>query len=140
VSCNVAVGSTVEHPSCCLRRAYSSLWVYRVSCTVAGAGLCVFATIALSDCWSLGPMIAARTSPPGRNIVQAQSLPAPWRIVEILTDSPSRRPSGSNSAVFYGRAEPNIAGHTGFPDFGRGATDGNRFSQGCRNCSWPWAE
>ena len=67
------------------------------------------------DCWSLGPMIAPRTSPPqGGTLSMASRFPAPWRIVEILSGFAVEDACGQQLGVFYGRADPNIAGHTGF--------------------------
>ena len=67
------------------------------------------------DRWSLGPMIAPRTSPPqGGTASMASRFPAPWRIVEILSGFAVEDACGQQLGVFYGRADPNIAGHTGF--------------------------
>jgi hypothetical protein len=41
-------------------------------------------------------------------------FPAPWRIVEIPNGFAVDDATGRQLAVFYGRADPNIAGHTGF--------------------------
>ena len=40
-------------------------------------------------------------------------FPAPWRIVEIPNGFAVDDASGRQLAVFYGRADPNAAGHTG---------------------------
>ena len=44
----------------------------------------------------------------------ASRFPAPWRIVEILSGFAVEDACGQQLGVFYGRADPNIAGHTGF--------------------------
>lgn len=41
-------------------------------------------------------------------------FPAPWRIVEMPNGFAVDDASGRQLGVFYGRADPNIAGHTGF--------------------------
>jgi hypothetical protein len=41
-------------------------------------------------------------------------FPAPWRIVEIAHGFAVEDATGQQLGVFYGRADPNIAGHTGF--------------------------
>src|SRR5215831_696477 len=41
-------------------------------------------------------------------------FPAPWRIVEIPNGFAVDDATGQQLAVFYGRSDPNIAGHTGF--------------------------
>jgi hypothetical protein len=41
-------------------------------------------------------------------------FPAPWRIVEIPNGFAVDDATGRQLGVFYGRADPNIAGHTGF--------------------------
>jgi hypothetical protein len=41
-------------------------------------------------------------------------FPAPWRIVEIPSGFAVEDATGQQLGVFYGRADPNIAGHTGF--------------------------
>jgi hypothetical protein len=41
-------------------------------------------------------------------------FPAPWRIVEIPNGFAVDDATGQQLAVFYGRADPNIAGHTGY--------------------------
>jgi hypothetical protein len=41
-------------------------------------------------------------------------FPAPWRIVEIPNGFAVDDASGQQLGVFYGRADPNTAGHTGF--------------------------
>src|SRR5215468_4966000 len=41
-------------------------------------------------------------------------FPAPWRIVEIPSGFAVEDATGLQLGVFYGRADPNIAGHTGF--------------------------
>jgi len=55
-------------------------------------------------------------------------FPAPWRIVELPKRIRRRGRHGKQIGVFYGRA-PDIAGHTGLHDDGRGAADGSRFRQ-----------
>jgi hypothetical protein len=40
-------------------------------------------------------------------------FPGPWRIVEIPNGFAVDDATGRQLAVFYGRADPNIAGHTG---------------------------
>jgi hypothetical protein len=41
-------------------------------------------------------------------------FPAPWRIVEIPSGFAVEDAIGVQLGVFYGRADPNTAGHTGF--------------------------
>lgn len=41
-------------------------------------------------------------------------FPAPWRIVEIPNGFAVDDATGQQLGVFYGRADPNAAGHTGF--------------------------
>jgi hypothetical protein len=41
-------------------------------------------------------------------------FPAPWRIVEIAHGFAVEDAAEQQLGVFYGRADPNIAGHTGF--------------------------
>src|SRR6266550_5076929 len=41
-------------------------------------------------------------------------FPAPWRIVEIPNGFAVDDATGQQLGVFYGRADPNPAGHTGF--------------------------
>lgn len=41
-------------------------------------------------------------------------FPAPWRIVEIANGFAVDDATGQQLGVFYGRADPNAAGHTGF--------------------------
>jgi hypothetical protein len=41
-------------------------------------------------------------------------FPAPWRIVEIPNGFAVDDASGQQLGVFYGRTDPNTAGHTGF--------------------------
>jgi hypothetical protein len=41
-------------------------------------------------------------------------FPTPWRIVEIPSGFTVEDATGLQLGVFYGRADPNIAGHTGF--------------------------
>lgn len=41
-------------------------------------------------------------------------VPAPWRIVEIPNGFAVDDATGRQLGVFYGRADPNTAGHTGF--------------------------
>jgi hypothetical protein len=41
-------------------------------------------------------------------------FPTPWRIVEMPTGFAVEDASGQQLGVFYGRSDPNIAGHTGF--------------------------
>jgi hypothetical protein len=41
-------------------------------------------------------------------------FPAPWRIVEIPNGFAVDDATGRQLGVFYGRADPNTAGHTGF--------------------------
>jgi hypothetical protein len=41
-------------------------------------------------------------------------FPAPWRIAEIPTGFAVEDATGRQLGVFYGRADPNTAGHTGF--------------------------
>ncbi len=41
-------------------------------------------------------------------------FPAPWRIVEIPSGFAVEDAAGQQLGVFYGRADLNIAGHTGF--------------------------
>jgi len=42
------------------------------------------------------------------------SFPGPWRVVEIPNGFAVDDATGRQLGVFYGRADPNIAGHTGF--------------------------
>ena len=41
-------------------------------------------------------------------------FPTPWRIVEIPNGFAVDDATGQQLGVFYGRADPNTAGHTGF--------------------------
>ncbi len=41
-------------------------------------------------------------------------FPPPWRIVEISSGFAVEDATGQQLAVFYGRADPNRAGYTGF--------------------------
>ena len=41
-------------------------------------------------------------------------FPGPWRIVEIQSGFAVEDATGQQLGVFYGRADPNTAGHTGF--------------------------
>jgi hypothetical protein len=41
-------------------------------------------------------------------------FPAPWRIVEIPRGFAVEDAAGQQLGVFYGRSDPNTAGHTGF--------------------------
>jgi hypothetical protein len=41
-------------------------------------------------------------------------FPAPWRIAEIANGFAVDDATGRQLGVFYGRADPNTAGHTGF--------------------------
>jgi hypothetical protein len=41
-------------------------------------------------------------------------FPMPWRIVEIPRGFAVEDATGLQLGVFYGRADPNTAGHTGF--------------------------
>jgi len=41
-------------------------------------------------------------------------FPAPWRIVEIPNGFAVDDATGQQLGIFYGRADPNTAGHTGF--------------------------
>ena len=41
-------------------------------------------------------------------------FPTPWRIVEIPNGFAVEDAAGQQLGVFYGRADPNLAGHTGF--------------------------
>jgi hypothetical protein len=41
-------------------------------------------------------------------------FPAPWRIVEMPTGFAVEDATGQQLGVFYGRSDPNTAGHTGF--------------------------
>jgi hypothetical protein len=41
-------------------------------------------------------------------------FPAPWRIVEIPRGFAVEDATGLQLGVFYGRSDPNAAGHTGF--------------------------
>src|SRR5260370_23603672 len=50
---------------------------------------------------------------PGRCAMTTR-FPAPWRIVEIPNGFAVDDASGQQLGVFYGRADPNTAGHTGF--------------------------
>jgi hypothetical protein len=44
----------------------------------------------------------------------ASRFPPPWRIVEIPNGFAVDDATGRQLGVFYGRADPNTAGHTGF--------------------------
>jgi len=44
----------------------------------------------------------------------SRSFPAPWRIVEIPSGFAVEDAAGQQLSVFYGRSDPNAAGHTGF--------------------------
>ena len=41
-------------------------------------------------------------------------FPTPWRIVEIPSGFAVEDATGRQHGVFSGRADPNLAGHTGF--------------------------
>jgi hypothetical protein len=43
-----------------------------------------------------------------------KGFPTPWRIIEIPNGFSVNDATGRQLAVFYGRSDPNIAGHTGF--------------------------
>jgi hypothetical protein len=49
-----------------------------------------------------------------RAITMTSRFPTPWRIVEIPTGFAVEDATGRQLGVFYGRADPNTAGHTGF--------------------------
>jgi len=49
----------------------------------------------------------------GRHAMNSR-FPAPWRIVEIPNGFAVDDATGQQLGVFYGRADPNTAGHTGF--------------------------
>jgi hypothetical protein len=51
---------------------------------------------------------------PGADHSMTSRFPAPWRIVEIPNGFAVDDATGQQLGVFYGRADPNIAGHTGF--------------------------
>lgn len=51
---------------------------------------------------------------PGADQSMTSRFPAPWRIVEIPNGFAVDDATGQQLGVFYGRADPNIAGHTGF--------------------------
>jgi hypothetical protein len=61
-------------------------------------------------------------------------FPAPWRIVEMPTGFAVEDATGQQLGVFYGRSDPNTAGHTGFLTITR-RDRWQSISQGCRNCS-----
>ena len=61
----------------------------------------------------------------------ASRFPAPWRIVEILSGFAVEDACGQQLGVFYGRADPNIAGHTGFLTL----DEARQMAIDCRNCS-----
>ena len=113
----------------CPRRAYRHSGVYRGvvgGCWSGGMRVCHHCSVL--DCWSLGPMIAPRTSPPqGGTLSMAGRFPAPWRIVEILSGFAVEDACGQQLGVFYGSSRPKHCRTHRLPDFGRGATDGNRF-------------
>jgi hypothetical protein len=44
----------------------------------------------------------------------SRRFPAPWRIVEIPSGFAVEDAAGQQLSVFYGRSDPNTAGHTGF--------------------------
>jgi hypothetical protein len=41
-------------------------------------------------------------------------FPVPWRIAELPNGFAVEDATGQQLGVFYGRADPNITGHTGF--------------------------
>src|SRR5262249_28585284 len=45
-------------------------------------------------------------------------FPAPWRIVEMPIGFAVEDATGQQLGVFYGRSDPNTAGHTGFLTIG----------------------
>jgi hypothetical protein len=45
-------------------------------------------------------------------------FPAPWRIVEIPNGFVVNDAAGQQLGVFYGRSDPNTAGHTGYVTLG----------------------
>jgi hypothetical protein len=49
-----------------------------------------------------------------RAIAMISRFPAPWRIAEIPNGFAVDDATGRQLGVFYGRAGPNTAGHTGF--------------------------
>src|SRR5467141_120377 len=51
---------------------------------------------------------------PGGRRAMTTRFPAPWRIVEIPNGFAVDDATGQQLGVFYGRADPNPAGHTGF--------------------------
>jgi hypothetical protein len=61
-------------------------------------------------------------------------FPGPWRIVEIQSGFAVEDATGVQLGVFYGRVDPNTAGHTGFLTWTR-HDRWQSISQGCRNCS-----
>jgi len=58
--------------------------------------------------------VGVRTADAGANHSMASRFPAPWRIVEIPNGFAVDDATGQQLGVFYGRTDPNIAGHTGF--------------------------
>jgi hypothetical protein len=58
--------------------------------------------------------IRVRTTDAGANHSMTSRFPTPWRIVEIPNGFAVDDATGRQIGVFYGRADPNIAGHTGF--------------------------
>jgi hypothetical protein len=58
--------------------------------------------------------VGVRTADAGANHGMASRFPAPWRIVEIPNGFAVDDATGQQLGVFYGRTDPNIAGHTGF--------------------------
>jgi hypothetical protein len=44
----------------------------------------------------------------------SRRFPAPWRIVEMPSGFAVEDATGQQLSVFYGRSDPNTAGHTGF--------------------------
>src|SRR5215475_3733158 len=51
---------------------------------------------------------------PGGSRAMTSRFPAPWRIVAIPNGFAVDDATGQQLGVFYGRADPNAAGHTGF--------------------------
>ena len=56
----------------------------------------------------------ANNAQPARTSTEISRFPKPWRIVEIPNGFAVDDATGRQLGVFYGRTDPNTAGHTGF--------------------------
>src|SRR5262250_780365 len=61
-----------------------------------------------------GPFVCEEPWMRGASHSMTNRFPTPWRIVEIPNGFAVDDASGQQLGVFYGRADPNAAGHTGF--------------------------